>query len=166
VNQLHNEQGSTTVKAPPEVTPDDALGRLFELAVVLFEAMEDGLAERRLSRSRAEVLWRLYHQGPMTQRELSEALRCTPRNVTGLLDALQADGYATRGPHPTDRRASLASLTERGTATVAALDEEHHAAASYLFDGVSPADLTNLVATMDLVLARLRATGAGHPSSR
>jgi hypothetical protein len=31
---------------------------------------------------------------------------------------------------------------------------------------VSPADLTTLVATMDLVLARLRATAAGHPSSR
>jgi DNA-binding MarR family transcriptional regulator len=146
----------------PPGSADDALARLFELAVVLFEAMEDGLAERRLSRSRAEVLWRLYHQGPMTQRELSEALRCTPRNVTGLLDALQADGYAKREPHPSDRRASLANLTERGSETAAALDAEHHAGARYLFDGVPAKDVATFLAVLERVLDRLRAAGAGQ----
>ncbi len=139
----------------------DALDRLFELAVVLFEAMERGLADRRLSRPRAEVLWRLYHQGPMTQRELSEALECTPRNVTGLLDALQADGLASRGPHPTDRRATLVSLTEQGTVTVAALRTEHQAGADFLFGDVPAAGLTTFVTTVDHVLARLREAESG-----
>jgi DNA-binding MarR family transcriptional regulator len=47
----------------------------------------------------------------MTQRQLSEALQCSPRNVTGLVDALGSDGLAERGAHPTDRRASLVALT-------------------------------------------------------
>src|SRR5260221_10553590 len=90
------------------------LERLFELAVLLVDAMEGGLSARGLTRARAELIWRLQRQSPMTQRELSRVLRCTPRNVTGLVDALQADGFVTRGPHPTDRRATLVELTERG----------------------------------------------------
>src|SRR5260221_9039262 len=90
------------------------LERLFELAVLLVDAMEGGLSARGLTRARAELIWRLQRQSPMTQRELSRVLRCTPRNVTGLVDALQADGFVTRGPHPTDRRAKLVQPPPQG----------------------------------------------------
>ena len=59
----------------------------------------------------------------MTQRELSRALRCTPRNVTGLLDALEDSGLVVRRPHPRDRRASLVNLTLGGKRTSAAFAE-------------------------------------------
>ncbi|MBT2490741.1 winged helix DNA-binding protein [Streptomyces sp. ISL-96] len=38
-----------------------------------------------------------------------------------MLDALQADGYVAREPHPTDRRATLVSLTEVGRTAAAGL---------------------------------------------
>jgi hypothetical protein len=43
---------------------------------------------------------RLRGRSPMTQRQhvLSQALRCTPRNVTDLVDALEAAGLVVRGP--------------------------------------------------------------------
>ncbi len=44
-----------------------------------------------------------------------------PRNVTVLLDALEATGFAARHPHPSDRRATLIQLTEKGAAAVGAL---------------------------------------------
>jgi hypothetical protein len=69
---------------------DDAAGaveRLFELAAVFGDAMDDWLEERGLSRGRAEVLWRLRHQGSMTKRELSQALRCSPCTVPEPIDA-------------------------------------------------------------------------------
>src|SRR5690348_10317039 len=96
----------------------DALERLFELGLLLAESMEHGLEEWGLTRARAELLWRLHqHVGTtMTQRELSEALQCMLCNVMGLVDALEADGFVTRGPHPSDRRATLVKLTERGRA--------------------------------------------------
>ena len=53
--------------------------------------------ERGLTRARAAVIWQLQERGPVTQRTLSQALRVSPRNVTGLLDALEAGGYVTRG---------------------------------------------------------------------
>ena len=37
------------------------------------------------------------------------------RNVTGLVDALEGAGFVTRSPHPTDRRATVVSLTPQGT---------------------------------------------------
>jgi DNA-binding MarR family transcriptional regulator len=132
-----------------------AAERLFELAARLGEMMDGWLTERGLTRARAELLWRLHQHGPMTQRELSQALRCSPRNVTGLIDALQAAGLVARQPHPTDRRATLAALTARGTATATEMQASQQEGARLLFADIRPADLTRFVTTLERVLARL-----------
>src|SRR5260221_10940495 len=93
-----------------------AFDRMFELAARLGDMMTRALVERGLSTARAEVLFVLHQRGPMVQRGLSQALQCTPRHVTGLVDALEAEGWVARSPHPTDRRATLVALTERGVA--------------------------------------------------
>jgi DNA-binding MarR family transcriptional regulator len=153
VNELHNEP-----TAPRSRATEDAYERLFELAVLLTDAMDNGLAERGLTRARAELLWRLHHHGPMTQRDLSEALRCTPRNVTGLLDALQTDGHVARGPHPTDRRATLVTLTDQGRSLLERLHADHEQSAHDLFADLPAAGLNGFLATLDQILTRLRAT--------
>jgi DNA-binding MarR family transcriptional regulator len=84
--------------------------------MVVGDLMERRLGELGLTPARAEVLWLLNRGGPLTQRQLSQTLRCTPRNVTGLVDPLEAAGFATRNPHPTDRRATLVTLTDHGRA--------------------------------------------------
>src|SRR3954470_20186722 len=94
------------------------MDRLFDLTVVLGDRMNRRLAEHGLTPARAEVVWVLHHGGPRTQRELSQALKCTPRNVTGLVDALEAGGFVARSTPPTDRRATIVSLTERGATLV------------------------------------------------
>jgi len=150
MNEAHNEGAAT------QTVTSDALDRLFALTIVLADAMGRGLAERGLTRARATVVWQLYHQGPLTQRKLSQALGTTPRNVTGLLDALEADGFVARRPHPTDRRATVVSLTERGRHASAMLHAEQQACASMLFDDVPRDQLAAFMETLDLVLARLR----------
>ena len=90
MKQIHNEDTAAWPLA------HEALMRLFELTVRLGEEMEKGLVERGLTRARAAVIWQLHQRGPVTQRTLSQALRVSPRNVTGLLDALEAGGYVTR----------------------------------------------------------------------
>jgi hypothetical protein len=67
------------------------LEQLFELTGLLGDAMQGELSGHALTPARAEVVWCLHHRGPLTQRQLSEELRCTPRNVTGLVDALELD---------------------------------------------------------------------------
>lgn len=131
--------------------------RLFELAVVVGDAMEHGLSVRGLTPSRAEVLWRLHHQGAMTQRELSDALRCSPRNVTGLVDGLQTDGFVARGPHPTDRRATLVTLTDKGNTTVRELHDRHEQSAREFVEDIPPADVDVALGVIDRLITRLRA---------
>jgi len=70
------------------------------------------------------------------------------------------EGHPARKPHPTDRRATLVTLTEQGQAVDAAWQTEHHQGAGQLFGDVPAADLTTFVTTLDLVLDRLRQTYA------
>lgn len=132
-----------------------ALEKLFALAVVTHQFMEQGLAARGLTRARASVLWNLHHRGSMTQRAVAEAIGVTPRNVTGLVDALEADGFVARGPHPGDRRATLVSLTDKGVATMGGLRAEYDQGAARLFDGVTAADLDGFVTTVEHLLVRI-----------
>lgn len=135
---------------------DGAMDRLFDLAVVLGDLMNQRLAEHGLTPARAEVIWVLHRDGQLTQRELSEALKCTPRNVTGLVDALQAAGFVVRSPHPSDRRAVLVSLTARGSALVSEWRTDRDRGAVHLLGGISAADLATFVTVLDRVLANIR----------
>jgi DNA-binding MarR family transcriptional regulator len=153
VKQLHNISQSG---ARPE--PATILERLFELCVVLTASMDAGLAERGLTRARAELLRQLQRQSKRTQRELSQVLCCTPRNITDLVDTLEASGFVVREPHPTDRRATLVSLTRRGKSEVARMQAGSEALAGRLFAGLASADLSTFAAVLDLVLTRLGET--------
>ncbi len=157
MKQIHNEAD------PASVIAHQALMRLFELTVRLGEEMEKGLVERGLTRARAAVIWQLHQQGPVTQRTLSQALRVSPRNVTGLLDALEAGGYVARGRHPTDRRATLVSLTDQGAAAAARLHADYQMGARVLLGGVPSADLATFVNVLEHVLERLRTSAGASP---
>ena len=50
--------------------------------------------------------------------DLSSALGVTARNITTIVDALEREGLLVRKPDPTDRRAILLELTEKGHAHV------------------------------------------------
>lgn len=138
-----------------DLARDDVLSRLFEVTVVLSDAMTVALSERGLTTSRAEVLWRLHRDGPTTQRDLSEALAVTPRNVTGLVDGLEAGGFVTREPHPTDRRATLVTLTKGGAKAAQSLAEDQDQMDAVLFGDLSPKQRQLLAAALDHVLDRL-----------
>lgn len=135
----------------------EALNRLWSLATVLGHGMQEGLAERGLTLARAKLIWELQGGGPCTQRALSRALRVTPRNVTGLVDGLEADGLVERAAHPSDRRATLVTLTEKGRSLAATMQREQDGFAQHLFADASPAELQTFVEVLDRVLARIEA---------
>src|SRR5260370_12534474 len=76
------------------------IGRLFRLAPQLVDLMDLGAREYGLGFARGRLLWSLQESGPVVMRALSQALGISPRTVTGLVDALAADGWVTRSPHP------------------------------------------------------------------
>jgi DNA-binding MarR family transcriptional regulator len=144
--------------------PVEALDTVFELAVRLTDAMQRGLGERGLNASRAEALLVLDRGGAIVQRQLGEALRCTPRYVTAIVDDLEAEGLVRRERHPTDRRATLVVLTEAGAAAAARMIEERRQAAQWLLGDVGPRSLSTFVSVARQVLDRIGAATPIEPS--
>jgi len=133
------------------------MDQLFDLAVVLGDVMNNRLAERGLTPARAEVLWLLHRTGPRTQRELSQLLKCTPRNVTGLVDALERAGFVERTAHPSDRRSIVVRLSESGRSLIADWSADRGDGTAQLLGGIPADDLALFSTVLDQVLARLRA---------
>jgi DNA-binding MarR family transcriptional regulator len=108
------------------------------------------------------VLWRVGQPGPTTQRVLADALEVSPRTIAGLVDGLVATGFVTREPHPTDRRATLVSVTDHGARTVEAMARGPQELAQMLFADMPIEQLDCFVEGLVEVLARLqqlKATG-------
>lgn len=75
----------------------------------------DAICSRNgLSSARVRLVGLLHCGGPQTMHVLADALDVSPRNVTALVDGLEAEGFAEREPHPADRRAITVRLTPAG----------------------------------------------------
>lgn len=131
--------------------------RLFELAAVLTDRMNRRLAEAGLTPARGEVVWLLTRHGALTQRQLSEHLDCTARNVTALVDSLEETGFVARTRHPTDRRAVLVTLTAAGTELADGWSGDRDHGLARLFEGTSDADRAVFATVLDRVLAAVKA---------
>lgn len=75
-----------------------------------------------LSYARHELLSLLYFSshGELPLGKLSSRLMVHPASVTTTVDSLVKLGFVERIPHPTDRRGTLARITDEGRARIAA----------------------------------------------
>ncbi|HEX2072344.1 MAG TPA: MarR family transcriptional regulator [Geodermatophilus sp.] len=78
------------------------------------------------------------------------------RNITALVDGLEAAGLVSREPHPADRRATLVRFTADGARTAEALEAGHRELADVLFAGMPDERFDCFLAGMAEVLARLQ----------
>lgn len=132
------------------------LDQVLEVAVLVNQDMNHSLGDLGLTPARTHLLWELFHRGPSTQRVLADALGVTPRNVTGLVDGMEETGYVTRQPHPTDRRATLVTLTDHGTEVATQMQKGQEHFARLLFSDLSDPELDALHHGLAHVLGRLR----------
>jgi DNA-binding MarR family transcriptional regulator len=131
--------------------------RLLQIALLIQDDLARSFADSELTVARTHLLWELYHLGPSTQQALATALKVSPRNVTGLVDALEAGSFVTRSPHPSDRRATLVTLTDRGRRTMSEMEQQRRQIAAELVADLDPAQLQSLCRGLDSVAARLQA---------
>lgn len=87
----------------------------------------------------------------------------TPRDVTALVDALEDGGWVTRGPHPTDRRATLITLTDRGATAAERMDTKRRDAAHALFGRLAGADLARFLRVADHLMNALPGPDGAAP---
>ncbi|MDQ1487646.1 MAG: hypothetical protein QOJ23_160 [Actinomycetota bacterium] len=107
---------------------DEAL-RPFDLTFARYEAL---------------VLLQFSRKGSLPLGKMGERLMIHPTSVTNIVDRLEAQGFIRRVPHPTDRRTTLAEITDDGRSVV---EEATQAvtAASFAMDGLSERELEQLI---------------------
>lgn len=88
----------------------------------------------------------------LTMSELSRRLMVTNGNLTGLIEALVAEGLVSRVASPSDRRAQIVRLTAAGRRALNAMTPVHEEWIDELFGGLSADDCAQL----HLLLGRLR----------
>jgi DNA-binding MarR family transcriptional regulator len=110
-----------------------------------------------LTFSRYEALMLLFFSrtGSLPLGKMGVRLQVHPTSVTNLIDGLERLAYVTRAAHPSDRRTTLATITDRGR-EVAEASTEALNAMRFGTGGMTRADL----ATVTDVLRRMRG-GAG-----
>ena len=131
------------------------VGRLFRLAPQLTDLLDLGAREYGMGFARGRVLWALQESGPVLMRALSDRLGISPRTVTGLIDALEADGWVTRTPHPEDRRATIIAITPAAATALAALRDSYEGLAHDLLRDIPAGELATCRAVLTTVQERL-----------
>lgn len=137
-------------------TEPTILDRLLEVSELFQKDMARAFEGTPLTPSRTRVLWDLAANGPSAQHVLAARLEMSPRNVTGLVDALEVGGYVTRSPHPDDRRAIIVSLAASAQQFMREMQRDHAELSAALLGAVEPADRDALLRGIAAIAARLR----------
>lgn len=130
--------------------------QLLEVSLLLQDDMTRSMSALGLTVTKTHLLWQVQQNGPSTQQRLATELGVSPRHVTGLVDSLEADGFAYRQPHPHDRRAVLVGLSPKGEATMTQMQEQRRQGAEQLVKDLKAGEVAQLEQSLDVVLARLR----------
>ncbi len=115
------------------------------------KATEAGASEPRL-----KLLYSIHCHGPRKMADLAGELDTTPRNVTAIVDSLEAEGLVRRTPHATDRRVTLVELTCKRD-QVAEQFVRYRQSVGELFAELDPGDRDALARLFSTLLTKMRA---------
>ena len=110
------------------------------------------------------VIDRLMSNGPMRVSELLVEERISQPGLTGLIGRMAAAGLVTRGPDPTDGRATLVTVTDAG---IAYLEDRHRRRAQAVagrLSQLSPTEQDSLVAAGGAMEALARTATVEEPT--
>lgn len=130
---------------PPETSPE-ALGEAFGVVSRRLRAASlASLSAWDVTPSQMRTIRMLAaHEGGMRSSELAAHLHIAPRSATEVIDALEAKGLVQRSPDPTDRRATLVSLTSRGAELMDEVRRARGLESEKLFEQLSQTDRVHL----------------------
>jgi len=126
-----------------------AVTSIMRVQQIMLARLNETLERFGLTFARYEALMLLYYSraGALPLGKMGGRLQVHPTSVTNLIDGLERAGYVARTPHPTDRRATLASITDDGRHTAAAATDALHG----MRFGTEPLRKAELQALTDLL---------------
>lgn len=154
----------------------------FEQAHVLNEAIRAiGIRHRALAGAllaplglhtgQEVLLLELAEQGPRTQSQLAAASGCEPPTISNSVRKLEDAGLLVRRPSPTDQRATIVELSERGKELIPDLRAAWKQLADQTAAGLTSTSLGELTSTVvdlaaSLTAASTRVDEPPPPSTR
>jgi DNA-binding MarR family transcriptional regulator len=108
--------------------------------------------DRGFGRERVLNVIGSYENG-VRQKVLTEELRINPSSVSEMISKLENDGYVKRTVDPTDKRATLISLTELGEARAAELQDEKNEKLNKAFGNLTDDEKEQLIALLEKLTA-------------
>jgi DNA-binding MarR family transcriptional regulator len=111
---------------------------------------------------RMRLIHVIAEDGPQIMSALRDRLGVSARNITVLVDGLEKEGFARRVPHPTDRRATIIELTDRGRAAHRDVYAAHADRAAALFAALTPTDQRHLGRILTRLADALTTTSAAE----
>jgi DNA-binding MarR family transcriptional regulator len=123
--QWRKHWGAST--APPMA----AVTSIMRVHQIMLARLDEVLKPHDLRFPRYEALMLLFYSrsGSLPLGKMSVRLQVHPTSVTSLMDRLEKTGYVTRTAHPTDRRTTLATITDTGRAVAEQATQELNAIA-------------------------------------
>jgi DNA-binding MarR family transcriptional regulator len=115
-------------------------------------AYAEELGEWHVTPSQSRALRVLGARDGMRPSALADALRIAPRSATEVADALVERGWVTRAPDPTDRRATLLTLTRGGRELVSRIDQVRREASERVLDVLPEAQRRTLHEILTVVV--------------
>ncbi|MDQ2880129.1 MAG: MarR family transcriptional regulator [Actinomycetota bacterium] len=93
-----------------------AVTNIMRVQQILQSSVDAALRPHGLTFARYEALVLLVfsRQGSLPMNVMGQRLQLHPTSVTNIVDRLQAEHLVERNGHPTDRRATLVTITEAG----------------------------------------------------
>jgi DNA-binding MarR family transcriptional regulator len=162
VAKIGGMEGSMgTVRSGPEAG-NSALRLVDEFAAFgpcYMKWVKSRLGSCGVTYARMRLLGTLHCNGPQIMSDISGELGVTRRNVTALVDALEEEGLVRRMPHPSDRRATLIELTEKGMETTDGAYDGHRTGVAEVFAGLSEDEQQVLIRLMGSLREALRQEG-------
>ncbi|GAA3517445.1 MarR family winged helix-turn-helix transcriptional regulator [Dietzia aurantiaca] len=137
------------------LSASEILDRALMLSEQMSGSIERAAANYGLTVPRLELLFVLGLQGQCKQVELAAYLDCSPRQVTALVDGLEASGHVERTMSPEDRRVRLIDLTVESRRIVDEVVSARVALAEWLFEGLDDDELQTFGAMSERLISRM-----------
>lgn len=120
-----------------------------ELHMQLMRTLDRRMAEHGASLARTKLLLCLQKRGALRATDIAEYFNQSPRTVTEAIDGLERDGLVERKPDPSDRRAKLIQITEKGVEAVARTEPLRRQIIDQTFGTLQPDERESLGAVLE-----------------
>ncbi len=147
--------------------PREALLLLTDAARLLRTHVDRRAAEHGMTRAQWGALIRIGRRSGITQAEIAEQMDIQPISLVPVLDRLCEQGLLERHAHPSDRRAKLLRLTDKGETVLLELEPVAVAIAEDLFAGATPRQIEDFQGLLELLKDNIkRATDRQQASAK